>query len=214
MGVLTKLCLICKGTISKSPSESRSAWDTRRKYCSRGCTNEAKRGVPQTAESNEKRRQWSTGRKHTLESKAKFSGANASSWKGGKSKCLDCDNRVANFYAIRCRSCHLKWSVGENASHWQGGKTAEGTRIRNSQTYQEWRTAVFERDNYECQMCGQRGGNLHADHIKPFAQFPELRLDISNGRTLCVPCHKQTDTYLVRARWGNKEVVRTLFALS
>lgn len=62
-----------------------------------------------------------------------------------------------------------------------------------------WRKAVFERDNYTCQECGQYGGKLQADHIKPYCLFPELRTDINNGRTLCLDCHKKTDTYGAKA---------------
>ena len=38
--------------------------------------------------------------------------------------------------------------------------------------------------------CGQVGGYLEADHIKPFSLYPELRFELSNGRTYCKPCHK------------------------
>lgn len=72
--------------------------------------------------------------------------------------------------------------------------------LRNTIEYRMWRDAVFKRDNWKCVMCGAKGGNgkrvdLNADHIKPFALFPDLRFDISNGRTLCVPCHSKTDTF-------------------
>jgi DNA-directed RNA polymerase subunit RPC12/RpoP len=59
----------------------------------------------------------------------------------------------------------------------------------------DWRSAVYLRDNYTCQKCGQRGGRLNAHHVKPFKDFPELAFDVSNGQTLCVPCHKETDTF-------------------
>lgn len=88
---------------------------------------------------------------------------------------------------------------GEKGSNWQGGKTAESKIIRHSLQYRQWRSAVYERDDYTCQSCGQRGGKLNADHIKPFAYHPKLRFELSNGRTLCHDCHKQTDTWGYRA---------------
>jgi len=90
---------------------------------------------------------------------------------------------------------------------WKGGATPINEKIRKSLEYKLWRRAVFERDNYTCVWCGgESHGNINADHIKPFAYFPELRFAIDNGRTLCVPCHRTTDTYLYKARqkYGNK----------
>lgn len=55
-----------------------------------------------------------------------------------------------------------------------------------------WRKIVFERDNYTCQCCGDRGGYLEADHIMPWAYFKELRYEIENGQTLCRKCHDKT----------------------
>lgn len=94
--------------------------------------------------------------------------------------------------------------TGEKHPQWQRGKTKEDKRLRGTMFYKEWRNAVFCRDNYQCQICGIRSGKkqyvyLNADHIKPFAYFPELRFEISNGRTLCLSCHKKTDTYMGRA---------------
>ncbi len=89
---------------------------------------------------------------------------------------------------------------GENHHLWRGGVTPEHDKIRHSAQYYEWREAVYKRDNYTCQECGARGVRLQADHIKPFAYFSELRFDINNGRTLCVPCHEQTETFGHKAK--------------
>lgn len=94
---------------------------------------------------------------------------------------------------------------GENSHLWRGGLTDLNTKIRNGVEYKLWREAVFERDNYTCVWCGARSGNgktvvLNADHIKPFAHFPELRFAIDNGRTLCVSCHRTTNTFAGRSK--------------
>lgn len=84
---------------------------------------------------------------------------------------------------------------GDKNPFWKGGTTPINQKIRTSRPYKDWRVKVFQRDNYTCVGCGSSGVTLQADHIKPFAYFPELRLVIENGRTLCVPCHEKTDTY-------------------
>jgi hypothetical protein len=88
---------------------------------------------------------------------------------------------------------------GSGHWNWQGGITPENRRRRNLKEYKDCRKLVFARDNFTCLLCGKRGGYLEMDHIKPWAYFPELRYALSNLRTLCKPCHKETDTYMGRA---------------
>lgn len=100
-----------------------------------------------------------------------------------------CDRRCYSLW----RSQNLK---ADKAPNYKDGKCNERQLLRSSLQYKEWRTAVFRRDSYTCQKCGDNnGGNLVADHIKSFALFPELRFDTTNGRTLCRKCHKETDNY-------------------
>lgn len=84
---------------------------------------------------------------------------------------------------------------GDKSPHWKGGITPVNEKIRKSIEYKIWREAVFKRDNYTCVFCGDSKSYLNADHIKPFALYPELRFAIDNGRTLCVSCHRNTPTY-------------------
>lgn len=84
---------------------------------------------------------------------------------------------------------------GPNSHLWRGGSTQGRMKIQSSYEYRMWRRAVFERDNYICRECGSRGGDKHAHHIKSFKGFPELTFSVDNGLTLCIPCHKKTDSY-------------------
>ena len=87
-------------------------------------------------------------------------------------------------------SAAAKQRIGPLNPCWRGGVTSEGLRIRGSSDYAQWRSAVFARDGFVCQKCGDdRGGNLKAHHMDCFADFPEKRLDVNNGITLCVSCH-------------------------
>lgn len=59
---------------------------------------------------------------------------------------------------------------------------------RDQSGYALWRKAVLERDGHTRQECGNRE-QLEAHHIQEWARCPEKRLDVSNGLTLCSPCH-------------------------
>lgn len=61
----------------------------------------------------------------------------------------------------------------------QGRETAE---------YRKFRKSVLERDKYICQHCGCTN-NLHVHHILPYAYYPEERINVDNGITLCKRCH-------------------------
>lgn len=80
---------------------------------------------------------------------------------------------------------------GVSFSEWRGPATPEHERIRHDPSYDVWRTAVYERDDYTCQVCGKHGAALEAHHIRNFAAHKDERLDVANGVTMCAPCHKR-----------------------
>ena len=89
---------------------------------------------------------------------------------------------------------------GEKNTNWKGGITPLNKKIRKSHEYNNWRIAVFEKDNYTCQKCGDKSGKdkkvyLNAHHIKSFKDYPELRFEVSNGITYCEDCHKNNELH-------------------
>jgi len=56
--------------------------------------------------------------------------------------------------------------------------------------YKEWTKAVYVRDDYTCQVCNHRGGNLISHHLDGYHWAKEKRILLSNGATMCTKCHK------------------------
>lgn len=137
--------------------------------------------------------------------------------------CLQCHSRfdrfpsqgIGKFCSYKCvgawRSENMR---GKNAIAYVDGRTPLRVIIKNSAAYDEWRAAIFERDDCQCQRCDAEQ-RLHVHHIVPFsalltqfkAAHPQLDLDddkesaflaalqfaplwdVSNGETLCIKCH-------------------------
>lgn len=98
-------------------------------------------------------------------------------------------SHIGNRQSKEIREKIGKSERGELHWNWKGGISEENNIIRTSTKYKEWRWHVFQRDNYTCQGCGQRGGKLQIDHELPFSLFPDLRFEILNGRVFCKDCH-------------------------
>lgn len=159
-------------------------------------------------------------RKLSEETKKKIGLANSIALKG----------RINGPHSLETRKKISLKRGGKNSNFWKGGITPLSKLIRESKEMQEWRKSVFLRDDYTCVKCLKRGFNLQADHIYPFCLIFKdflirysifspiedkeslLRLslihepfwELSNGRTLCLDCHKNTDTYSYRANYYDK----------
>jgi hypothetical protein len=227
MKTLYKQCKRCKKQFNKPVNCSLKEWENVRKYCSRDCAspkNPAKKCLEcgktfQRSHKQEKRcsrecyynskrgkEPWNKGKTKEEDSRI------AQPWLGKKRKpetmekiaktlrkprvkCKECKKVLTNRRCTFCQDCYK----GKNTFLWKGGIYPKHLAIRQSPEYKKWRKLVFERDNYTCQICNIKGVELNADHIKPFSTYPELRTKLSNGRTLCVPCHRKTDTYGIKA---------------
>jgi hypothetical protein len=185
----SKMCLGCKKVFfAKGNDASRPSRFSVRRFCSRRCS--MKYGPKRIR----KPESFSELEKQRLRDMGKLFGYKKGhmSWNKGK-KCPECG-----------RKGNKPWNYT--------GVTPVILNIRNSYSMRQWRSDVFTRDDFTCQGCLIRGGKLHAHHIKPFSIIVKENniksledaisccelWDINNGRTLCIPCHKQTDNY------GNK----------
>ena len=105
----------------------------------------------------------------------------------------------------------------ELAWNWKGGVSKIDRRCRQMVEYKQWRSDVFQRDNWICKTCGKNGCYVTAHHIYALSKIiKEEKIkdilearkcgrlwDLKNGITLCEDCHSLTDNY--KGRGCNRE---------
>ena len=93
-------------------------------------------------------------------------------------------------WSCGCSKTSFRKKRGKN-HHWYNNDLPDEER-----KYRKYREAtsffrmIFERDNYLCVMCGQKGGKLNAHHLDGYHWCKSKRCLQENGVTLCEYCHK------------------------
>ena len=96
-----------------------------------------------------------------------------------------------------CKKCADTYNSGANHYEW---KELNHIKLRKD-AFRKWSKDVKMRDNYKCVKC--KNNNiilLEAHHIKPKAKYPKFELDINNGITLCIYCHKNEHINDIKAK--------------
>ena len=96
-----------------------------------------------------------------------------------------------SWWTLKSKEKQSKSQSGSKNPMWRGGVSDKITEIRRSPKMKKWCRTIFERDNFQCKICGNNK-DLNAHHIYPIGYFPDLILEINNGITLCKECHYKT----------------------
>ena len=144
-----------------------------------------------------------TGRTHTEDSRRKISEANKLRAANGshpltgfkfseESKRKMSEAQIGHVPSEVTRQKLSESRKGSKHWNWQGGITSENRLLRNSKEWKSWRKEVFERDNYTCCECSKTNCYLEPHHIIPVRNNKELLFTLTNGVSLCRPCHLKT----------------------
>lgn len=98
----------------------------------------------------------------------------------GKTHTDEVKSKLSQNAKDRTAKRNPNYKHGKNVRRPRDYKTAELTKLRNF---------TFNRDNFTCQYCEQKGGHLHAHHKIPFWVEPKAFLDSDNLTTVCTDCH-------------------------
>lgn len=153
-----------------------------------------KKGTKQTLEAREKSSQAMLARWADPLTRAKYiakkSDGTKKQWANSETRARLIHGRKGKAKSMETRINMSVARMGPNSKHLVG--TQEHYAKPQRRLHYVWPKRVKERDGYACVLCHvpQTTEPMHAHHIKPFAQYPELRDDVENGLTLCQPCHK------------------------
>ena len=196
--MISKNCIVCNKAFLKLPSHSKKYWATRR-FCSCSCGSKYHIDsrikdlmASQRAALKKRGEHWRKGKKQSPEHIAKLS-------KIRKGRAYSDARRIA----MDLRLAALP----------RGARVLKvKQQIKASNLYKDWRISVLRRDGFCCVDCGYKSHkkingrpDIQADHIFPFAEiFKKNKInsfldakdcsefwDVSNGRTLCLSCHKE-----------------------
>jgi hypothetical protein len=175
------------------------------KYCSYGCMHKSQKGVkkPHSKEWEERRlekvreansrqvyrRGYTRPEAHTKPMRDGFNSykmSNPEKFKNTSIKNLS-----------KTRTLDLK---GENSPQWAGGITKEWQKWRSAHgsDFEKFRKIVLKRDGGKCRICGSTE-KIHAHHIISVAECRAVAFLPMNGVTLCIDCHKKTDSFGAKA---------------
>lgn len=168
---MNRNCIICDKAFSFVPARSGTA-----KTCSNAC-------------------------RYVLQKQTRKGEANGR-WKGGArtKQCQHCKQEFAwtgepfvswvkrKFCSQACIVAGQQRFSGEAHPRYNPESTSR-SRGLGSQRQAVWAGAVRKRDDFTCRHCGKHGGDLHAHHVQTWKDAPDLRFDVDNGLTLCIPCH-------------------------
>jgi hypothetical protein len=204
---IKKECVGCHSLIYRTDKRklSHKQWDEL-KYCNVACSSISKKGVvlPHMVGNKNPSFRLSVRKKisRALTGK-KLSKEHVISLRNGWIKRREHGFGVHSLKTREKMLIHAK--RGKDNWKWRGGITPLYLQIRHLPEYKEWIKNIFKRDNWTCILCGINGTTINADHIEKFSDIIskyniksvedalkcQILWDISNGRTLCVPCHKK-----------------------
>ena len=172
---MKKKCLICNKEFNTRPDHIKRGWG---KFCSLKCF----------------------GKYRSI--KGLMKGKNNPSWKGGekvKRKCLICNKeffikssqlkyRAGKYCSLKCRGIAERKA---NNLQWKGGFSISYQKQLAERRWEKIVKQVYKRDNYQCQICGERDIQIDCHHIIPWRISHDDSL--KNLIAVCKSCHTRLD---------------------